>query len=167
MKSLTPAEKRALRTRAHALHPVVIVGHGGLTPAVLNEIDVSLRAHELVKIRVATGDRAQREDVLACICAGLDAAAVQHLGKLLIVWRPRPEAADGATAGKPVAHKSKATRRRAATSAPQLAAAGPSTATTRARPPAGKPAARRPREARQTPAQGRGVPATSRRRRTA
>jgi RNA-binding protein len=165
MRSPTPAEKRALRAKAHALHPVVIVGHSGLTPAVLNEIDVSLQAHELVKIRVATGDRAQREEALARICARLGAAAVQHLGKLLIVWRPKPETDAGASAGKAVAHKSKTTRRRVATSSPQLAVGGRTAATTRARPPAGKPAPGQPREARQPPAQGRRAPATNRRRR--
>jgi putative YhbY family RNA-binding protein len=91
MKILTPAERRALRARAHHVHPVVIVGHHGLTPAVLHEIDVALLAHELIKVRVGSDDRSEREALLTRICAELDAAPVQHIGRLLVVFRPAPE----------------------------------------------------------------------------
>jgi putative YhbY family RNA-binding protein len=91
MKTLSPPQRRTLRAKAHGLRPVVIIGHHGLTPAVMTEIDVSLRAHELIKIRVLGDDRSARGDALARICCELDAAPVQQLGKLLIVWRPQPE----------------------------------------------------------------------------
>jgi RNA-binding protein len=90
MKSLTPPERRALRAKAHHLHPVVAIGQHGLTPAVLHEIDVALLAHELVKIRVFGDVRADREALLERICAEMDAAPVQHLGKVLTLWRPKP-----------------------------------------------------------------------------
>jgi putative YhbY family RNA-binding protein len=90
MQTLTPAERRAFRARAHSLHPVVAIGQHGLTPAVLHEIDVNLLAHELIKIRVFGDDRDQREALLARICGDLDAAPVQHLGKILTIWRPAP-----------------------------------------------------------------------------
>jgi RNA-binding protein len=92
MRTLTPAERRALRAKAHHLSAFASIGHGGLTPSVLHEIDVSLRAHELVKIRVFAAERDDREAMLARICEALDAAPVQHLGKVLVVWRPAPEA---------------------------------------------------------------------------
>ena len=91
MISLTPPERRALRAKAHHLHPVVSVGQHGLTAAVLHEIDVNLIAHELVKVRVFNEDRVAREALMASICAELDAAPVQHIGKLLVVWRPSPD----------------------------------------------------------------------------
>ena len=91
MTMITPPERRALRAKAHHLQPVVSVGQHGLTPGVLHEIDINLRAHELIKIRVFSDDRARREAMLERICAELGAAAVQHLGKLLIVWRPKPQ----------------------------------------------------------------------------
>jgi RNA-binding protein len=91
MRTLSPGERRALRARAHLLHPVVSIGQHGLTPAVLHEIDVNLAAHELIKIRVFVDVRNERDAMLERICAELDAAAVQHLGKVLIVWRPAPE----------------------------------------------------------------------------
>ena len=101
MISLTPTQRRELRARAHPLHPVVAIGHGGLTPAVLHEIDVALKAHELVKVRVHADDRDEREAHLAAICEALAAAPVQHLGKMLIVWRPAPKKEPLARAKKP------------------------------------------------------------------
>jgi putative YhbY family RNA-binding protein len=89
--TLTPPERRALRAKAHHLHPVVSVGQHGLTAAVLHEIDVNLIAHELIKVRVFNDDRVAREVLLASICAELDAAPVQHIGKLFVVWRPSPD----------------------------------------------------------------------------
>ena len=91
MQTLSATERRALRAKAHHLRPVVSIGQHGLTPAVVHEIDVNLTAHELLKIRVFSEDRAERDALLARICSELDAAPVQHLGKLLIVWRPAPE----------------------------------------------------------------------------
>jgi len=90
MRTLSPAQRRALRAKAHHLHPVVSIGQHGLTPAVLHEIDVNLGAHELIKVRVFADERDARDAMLERICADLDAAPVQHLGKMLIVWRPAP-----------------------------------------------------------------------------
>ena len=90
MLDLNPTQRRDLRARAHKLEPVVNVGQHGLTPAVLHEIDVNLTAHELIKVRVFA-EREVREAFLQRICAELDAAPVQHIGKLLVVWRPAPE----------------------------------------------------------------------------
>jgi putative YhbY family RNA-binding protein len=88
---LTPAERSAFRAEAHALNPVVIIGEAGLTPAVLKEIDASLNAHGLIKIRVFGDDREARVGIYETVCAELDAAPVQHIGKLLVVYRPQPE----------------------------------------------------------------------------
>jgi putative YhbY family RNA-binding protein len=91
MLTLTAAERRALRARAHHLHPVVAIGQHGLTSSVIKEIDVNLRAHELIKVRALSDIRGEREAMLGQICAKLDAAAVQHIGKLLVLWRPAPK----------------------------------------------------------------------------
>ena len=89
--TLTPSQHRDLRAKAHYLHPVVTIGQQGLTAAVLHEIDVALNAHELIKVRVFSDDRGARDAMAASICDALACVPVQHLGKLLIVWRPRPE----------------------------------------------------------------------------
>jgi putative YhbY family RNA-binding protein len=93
MKELTPAERRALRARAHPLHPVIMVGEAGLTPAIISEIDRALKSLELIKIRVLGDDRNARAAMIEQICAALDASPVQHIGKILVVFRPRPEPA--------------------------------------------------------------------------
>lgn len=96
MKPLTPAQRRDLRAKAHHLEPVVTVGHHGLTPAVSHEIDLALLAHELVKVKVLGDDRAAREALLAQACEALDCSPVQHVGKILVLWRVNPEKAEKA-----------------------------------------------------------------------
>jgi RNA-binding protein len=88
---LTPKQRQALKARAHALKPVVLLGAAGLTPAVVNEIDRALAAHELIKIRVPGDDRAQREAMWASLADTLAAARVQSIGKLLVLFRPTPD----------------------------------------------------------------------------
>lgn len=88
--TLTPAERRAHRAAAHHLHPVVMIGDDGLTPAVTRETDVALRAHGLVKVRVASDDREGRDAMMKTLCEALGAAPVQHIGKLIVIWRPKP-----------------------------------------------------------------------------
>jgi putative YhbY family RNA-binding protein len=88
--TLTPAQRKEHRAEAHHLNPVVQIGADGLTAAVTKEIDHALKAHGLIKVRVFSDDRAARETMLATITAELGAAPVQHIGKLLVLWRPIP-----------------------------------------------------------------------------
>ncbi len=88
---LTSTQRRALRARAHSLHPVVIIGDAGLSTTVLNEINKNLSRHELIKIRVFSAQHAVRAQWLSEICTTLHAASVQHIGKILVVYRPLPE----------------------------------------------------------------------------
>jgi RNA-binding protein len=91
---LTPAERRALRAAAHALQPVVAISQKGLSAGVLKEIDTSLSAHELIKVKLHGIERDDRATILAAICAELDCAPVQSIGNILILWRPKPEGED-------------------------------------------------------------------------
>lgn len=88
---MTPAERKALKARAHALHPILQLGEKGLTDAVIAEIDRALGAHELIKIRAAPLNRDEREVALASICERTNAQPVQHIGKMLIVYRQKPQ----------------------------------------------------------------------------
>jgi RNA-binding protein len=90
---LTPAQRKAHRAEAHHLDPVVHIGGDGLTAAVKKETDAALKAHGLIKVRVLSDDRAAREAMLATLADELDAAPIQHIGKLLVLWRPLPEKA--------------------------------------------------------------------------
>jgi RNA-binding protein len=88
--SLTPRARAALKARAHALEPVVHIGQHGLTDAVVAEIDRALTAHELIKVRAGAADREGRAELIDQISARTDAAPVHSVGKVLVLWRPRP-----------------------------------------------------------------------------
>ena len=88
MLNLTPGQRRFLRAQAHSLSPVILIGDAGLTAGVMKEIDQSLNSHELLKRKVASGDREQREAMLSEICDALKAAPAQHIGKTLVIYRP-------------------------------------------------------------------------------
>jgi len=87
---LTPAQRKEHRAAAHHLDPVVAIGNDGLTPAVRKEADAALKAHGLIKVRVFSDDRAAREALFQGLAETLGAAPIQHIGKLLVLWRPQP-----------------------------------------------------------------------------
>jgi len=98
MRPLSPSRRRELKARAHALDPVVLIGGAGLSPAVLAEIDRGLKSHELIKVRVNDADRPGREAILEEICRRTGAQSVQHIGKILVLFRENPE--PSASSGK-------------------------------------------------------------------
>ncbi len=87
---LTSAERREKRADAHHLAPVVMIGNDGLTAAVRKEIDGALNAHGLIKVRVFADGREERDAFFTTLSDELNAAPVQHIGKLLVLWRPMP-----------------------------------------------------------------------------
>ena len=88
---MTPKEKKLLKARAHTLDPVVIIGGKGLTDAVIAEIDLALKSHELIKVRAGAMDRHERAEAFSAICARTGAQAVQHVGKIFVLYRKKPE----------------------------------------------------------------------------
>lgn len=87
---LTPAERKEFRSQAHHLDPVVMIGSDGLTAAIKKETDAALKAHGLIKVRVFSDDRVERETIFQTLAEELGAAPIQHIGKLLVLWRPKP-----------------------------------------------------------------------------
>jgi putative YhbY family RNA-binding protein len=77
-----------LRSKAHTISPTVMIGTDGLTPGVLKEAELALGSHELIKIRVLGDDREVRLEIYETMCHKLRAAKVQHIGKLLVIYRP-------------------------------------------------------------------------------
>jgi RNA-binding protein len=150
MTDLSPVQRKALKARAHSLHPVVMIGAKGLTDTVLREIDANLRSHELIKVKVASDERDERESYLAQICEALQAAPVQHIGKILVLYRENPDA--------PPVEAPPPPRRKAAKQAVRPVSAGRSAAGGPGRRPArtGPDKARSPRRAR--PTSGRAAP---------
>jgi RNA-binding protein len=109
MIELTPERRRALRAAAHHLRPVVTIAGKGLSETVTKEIDRSLKAHELIKVKLQGVEREDREALLGEICEKLDCAPVQHIGNTLILWREKPavagKSAVAARRGKPLTKK--------------------------------------------------------------
>ena len=90
---LSPAQRKEKRADAHHLDPVVMIGNDGLTEAVSKEVDAALAVHGLIKVRMASDDREARQTALGTLAESLGAAPIQHIGKLLVLWRPMPEKA--------------------------------------------------------------------------
>jgi putative YhbY family RNA-binding protein len=101
MNPLTAKRRSELRAEAHKLHPVVIIGDKGLTDEVIAEIDRSLKAHELIKVRAAGGERDARDIWIESICARLEAHPVQQIGKIFVLYRENPKEKEVKKAKKP------------------------------------------------------------------
>ena len=84
---LTEKQLRFLRGKAHALRPVVMLGHKGLTDNVVAEAAQALRDHELIKVRVRAADREQRETMLAQLGARTECALVTRIGHVAVLYR--------------------------------------------------------------------------------
>jgi RNA-binding protein len=108
---LTSAERRALRARAHHLQPAVMIGDAGLTPAVVAEIEANLTSHELIKIRVLGNERAARAALEAAICETTGAQPVQQIGKILVLFRPKPPEEQKARKRRPQRKPARRTKR--------------------------------------------------------
>jgi RNA-binding protein len=91
ISSLTERQKRHLRGLGHRLKPVVTIGSAGYTPAVRNELDLSLSHHELLKVRVGAGDRQARDSLIGQLCADSDAQLVQRIGNVALLYRRNPD----------------------------------------------------------------------------
>lgn len=84
---ISPSQRRYLRSLAHDLHPVILLGAKGATPAVLKELNLALGHHELVKVRLSGGDKAERDAQIACLTEGTGAESVQQIGHTLTLFR--------------------------------------------------------------------------------
>jgi putative YhbY family RNA-binding protein len=88
--TLTPRQRARLKAKAHALEPVVQIGQAGASATVMTEVERSLTAHGLIKVRLA-GNRAERDTLARALSEGTGAAVVQQVGRVLVLWRPRPD----------------------------------------------------------------------------
>jgi RNA-binding protein len=89
--TLTSRERTQLKARAHHLKPIVRVGQAGLSEAFIAELERALTDHELIKVRIDSDDRQARDAAADEICARTEAALVQRVGKVLVLWRPKPD----------------------------------------------------------------------------
>lgn len=89
--ALTARTRAALKARAHALEPVVRVGHAGVTEGVIADIARALEAHALIKVKLGEGEREEREALTAAIIERTGAALVQKVGRIVVLWLPQDD----------------------------------------------------------------------------
>ena len=86
-KALSEKQRKYLRGLAHGRDPIVMIGNGGLTPAITSELEIALGAHELVKVRARVGDREQRDTVLDQLATDTTSALIQRIGNVGVFYR--------------------------------------------------------------------------------
>ena len=86
------AERKTFRRIAHHLHPVIIIGDGGVSAAVIAETDRALDDHELIKVKVNAMDRDDRAEMIEALASACQAETVQKIGKVVVLYRRNPEA---------------------------------------------------------------------------
>ncbi|MBX3640960.1 MAG: ribosome assembly RNA-binding protein YhbY [Nitrosomonas sp.] len=91
MSTLSVTQRRLLSAKGHTLSPVVLIGKAGLTNNVIAELDRGLLCHELIKVKVQLDDRNTRKAIYEEICHRLNAEPIQQIGKIFIIYRPKPE----------------------------------------------------------------------------
>ena len=84
-------KKYQLKAAAHHLKPVILLGNQGLTDSVHSEIDVALKAHELIKIKIPTADISERNQIINEICQKQQSVHIDTIGHIAIIWRERPD----------------------------------------------------------------------------
>lgn len=94
--SLNARQRARLKALAHALEPIIQIGKTGVQDAVTAEVNTALTAHGLIKVKINDPDRDEREQIATAIAAATDAAIVQRVGKVVVLWRPKPEDAPDA-----------------------------------------------------------------------
>ena len=91
-KNITNKERKELKKKAYGLKPLIIIGQNGLTDAVINEIDIALNAHELIKVRAKGSDQDERTEYYLKIKEKLNADIIHRIGFVTVLYRPAPEA---------------------------------------------------------------------------
>jgi RNA-binding protein len=87
---LTEQQQKHLRGLAHKLKPVVMVGQHGLKETIFEEIDIALDVHELIKVKIAVGDRDMRDEIIAEILDRSKATLIQRVGNIATLFRRNP-----------------------------------------------------------------------------
>lgn len=89
--AISPSQRRYLRSLAHDLHPVILLGAKGATGAVVKELDLALSHHELVKVKLSGGDKDEREEQIQILIEGTRAENIQEIGHVVVLFRRNEE----------------------------------------------------------------------------
>jgi RNA-binding protein len=86
---VNPIDRKKLKTQAHNLKPVVMVGQAGLTEAVFSEINLALDSHELIKVKIRSSDRLLRQQICTEMCTKTNAELIQKIGQIVVIYRKK------------------------------------------------------------------------------
>jgi len=86
---LTSKQRRYLRSLAHHLKPVVIVGQGGLSTALMGKVDTELDNHELIKVKVSREAPVDASGAAEDLCEETGATTAQIIGRMVVLYRRR------------------------------------------------------------------------------
>ncbi len=87
MESLSNAQKKQLKSLAHSLNPVVMIEQHGLKETIEKEITSALTFHQLIKIKVCTGDRNVRDNLVQKIVTDNNAELIQRIGNIAVLYK--------------------------------------------------------------------------------
>ncbi len=68
-----------------------MIGHKGVSNAVLCEIDIALEAHELMKVRFRGSRKESRTELTKMIVENVDAVLVHQIGGIAVFFRPQKQ----------------------------------------------------------------------------
>jgi RNA-binding protein len=88
---LSTSQVRYLRAQAHKLKPVVMVGANGVTDSLLEELDITLNSHELIKVKVRAEEREERDALIETLCQKSGAINIQRVGHIVTLFRRNPQ----------------------------------------------------------------------------
>jgi RNA-binding protein len=89
-RNITNNKRKELKKKSYALKPIIMIGQNGLTDAVINEIDLALKAHELIKVRAKCSDKDARNEQCLEIKEKLNANIIHRIGFITVLYRPAP-----------------------------------------------------------------------------
>jgi RNA-binding protein len=89
--AITEQQRRKLKKLVHHLKPVVLLGQKGLSEPVLNEIEIALETHELIKIKLSGEDRDARRSIIETICEKTGSELIHTIGHVAAFYRKNPK----------------------------------------------------------------------------
>ena len=75
------------KAQAHKIGVSVLIGKAGLSEKVINEINIQLKAHKLIKIKVSSNDKMYRNQIQEKICKITDSIVINKIGKILVIFK--------------------------------------------------------------------------------
>ena len=84
---MTSKDRAELRAKANTLDTTLIIGKNGVTDAVVEEVNILLDSHELVKGKVLETALLSAREACDAVCEATGAEGVQVVGTKFVIYR--------------------------------------------------------------------------------